>query len=103
MGHVAENDWRLEWPIALNVCYAPANLNLTAASSINMENSQEQSLLSALEGFSPQLSPNPADFSESDRDEREEEEPLGFGVRPYVCTPLSTAGSAAEPANKSRD
>ncbi len=73
----------------------PQNLNLTAASSTNMENSHEESLHSAVEVFSPQPSPNPADFSDSDRNEREEEEPLGFGVRPYMFEPLSTAGSAA--------
>ncbi len=39
------------------------------------------SLLSAVEEFSPQTSLNPADFSDSDRDEREEEEPLGFGLQ----------------------
>ncbi len=62
------------------------NLTLTAASSLNMENSHEESLLSAVEDFSPPPSPNPADFSDSDRDEREEEEPLGFGV--HVCAAL---------------
>ncbi len=55
-----------------------------------MENSHEESLLSAVEDFSPQPSAYPADFSDSDRDEREEEEPRGFGVRPYVFEPLST-------------
>ncbi len=67
-----------------------------------MENSHEESLLSAVEDFSPQPSPNPANFSDSDRDEREEEEPLGFGVKPYMFNPLSTAGSAAEPAERER-
>ncbi len=56
----------------------PQNLNLAAASSVNMEDSHK-SLLSAVKDFSPQPSPNPADFSDSERDEREEEEPLGFG------------------------
>ncbi len=53
-----------------------------------MENSHEQSLFSAAENLSPQLSPNPTDFSKADKDEREEEEPLGFGVRPYMLEPL---------------
>ncbi len=52
---------------------APRNLNLTAASSVNMDNSHEEGLPSAVEDFSPQPSPNPADFSDSDRDEREKE------------------------------
>ncbi len=38
-----------------------------------MENSHEESPLSAVEDFSPQPSPSPADFSDSDRDEREKE------------------------------
>ncbi len=46
-----------------------------------MENIEE-SLLSAVEDFSPKPSLNPANFSDSNRDEREEKEPLGFGVRP---------------------
>ncbi len=46
----------------LNIHYAPQNLNLTAASSINTENSHEEGLLSAVEDFSPQPSPNPANF-----------------------------------------
>ncbi len=54
-----------------------------------MENNHEESLLSAVEDFSQQPSPNPDNFSESDRDEREEEEPLGFGLRPYIFEPLS--------------
>ncbi len=62
-----------------------------------MKNSHEESLLFALEDFSPQPSPNPADFSDS-RDEKAEEEPLGFEVRPFMFEPLSTDGSAAEPA-----
>ncbi len=37
-----------------------------------MEYSHEESLLSAVEEFSPQPSPNPVDFSDLDRDEREE-------------------------------
>ncbi len=56
----------------------PQNLNLSAASSVNMEKSHEESLLSAVEDFSPQPSPTPADFSDSDKDGREQEEPLGF-------------------------
>ncbi len=76
------------------MCFTPQqNYNLTAASSINMENSQEESLLSAVEDFSPQPSPNPADYSDSDRDEREEEEPRGFGVRPYTFEPADTSSS----------
>ncbi len=42
---------------------------------MNMENSHEESLLSAVEDFSLQPLPNLADFSDLDRDEREEEEP----------------------------
>ncbi len=68
-----------------------------------MEYSHEESLLSVVEDFSPQPSPNPADFSDSDRDEREEEEPLGFGVKLYMFEPLSTASSAAEPAERERE
>ncbi len=64
-----------------------------------MENRHEECLLSAVEDFSPQPSPNPADFSDSGRDEREEEEPRGFGVRPYMFEPLSTEGRAAEQAD----
>ncbi len=56
-----------------------------------MENSHEESLLSAVEGFSPQPSPTPADFSDSDGDEWEEEEPRGSGVRTYMFELLSTA------------
>ncbi len=37
-----------------------------------------------MEDFLPQPSPNPDDFSDSHRDEREEEEPLGFGVRSHM-------------------
>ncbi len=33
---------------------------------------------SAVEDFSPRPAPTPADFSDRDGDEREEEEPLGF-------------------------
>ncbi len=36
-----------------------------AVSSVNLENSHKESLLSAVEDFSPQPSPNPADFSDS--------------------------------------
>ncbi len=75
---------------------APQNLNLKTGQHVNVENNHEECLLSALEDFSPQLSPNPADFSDSDRDEREEEEPLGFGVRPYMFEPLCTAGKERE-------
>ncbi len=86
------------------MCVTPQrNLNLTAASSVNIQNSYKESLPSAVEGFWPQPSPNPADFSDSDRDEREEEEPLGFGVRPYMFELLSTAESAAEPAERERE
>ncbi len=53
-----------------------------------------------MEDFSPQPLPNPANFSDSDRDERVEEEPLRFGVRPYMFKLLSTAGSAAEPRGR---
>ncbi len=67
-----------------------------------MENSHEESLFSAVEDFLPQPSPNPDDFSDSDRDEREEEELLGFGVRSYMFELLSTAGIAAEPAERAR-
>ncbi len=56
-----------------------------------MENSHEESFLSAVEDFSPQPSPNPTDFSDSDRDERGEEEPVVFGVRPYMFEPLQPA------------
>ncbi len=63
-----------------------------------MKKSREESLLSAVEDFSPQPSPTPADVSDSERDEREEEEPLGFGVRSHMVEPLSTASSAAKPA-----
>ncbi len=54
-----------------------------------MENSQEESLLSAVENFSPQPSPNPVDFSDSNRDEREEEEPRGFEEKLYMFEKLS--------------
>ncbi len=54
-----------------------------------MENSHEESLLSAEEDFSPQPSPTPSDFSNLNRNEREEEEPLDFGVRPYTFELLS--------------
>ncbi len=37
------------------------------------------------------------------KDEREEEEPLGFGVRPYMFETVSTASSAAEPAERERE
>ncbi len=56
------------------------------------------SLLSAVEDFSPPTSPTPAVCSDSDRDEREEEEPPGFGVGPYMFELLSAVDSAAEPA-----
>ncbi len=72
-------------------------VNLTPASSVN---NHEESLLSAAKDFLPQSSPNPADCSNSDWDEKEEEEPLDFGVRPYMFELLSTAGSAAEPAER---
>ncbi len=79
------------------MCVTPLqNLNLTAASGVNTENSHEESLLS------PQPSPNPDNFSDSDSDEREEEEPLGSGVRSYIFKLLSTAGSGAEPAERER-
>ncbi len=79
------------------MCVTPwRNLSLTAAGSVNIENSHEESLLSAVEDFSPQPSPNPANLSDSDRNEREEEEPLGFRVRPYMFEPLSTAGRERE-------
>ncbi len=61
-----------------------------------MENSLEQKLISAVEDFSPPVSPTPDNFSDSDRYEKEEEEPLGFGVRLYMFEPLSTGGGAAE-------
>ncbi len=67
-----------------------------------MEISHEESLLSAVENFSPQPSPNPVDLSDSDRDEREEEDPLGFGVRPHMFEPLSTASGATELAERDR-
>ncbi len=57
-----------------------------------MVDSHGESLLSAMEDFSPPPSSTSAGFSDSDTDEREEEEPLGFGVRPYVFELLSTAG-----------
>ncbi len=56
-----------------------------------------------MEDFSSQPSPNPADFSDSDRDEGEEEELLSFGVRPYMFGPLSRASSAAGPAEMQAD
>ncbi len=62
-----------------------------------MENSHEESLLSAVEDFLSQPSPNPADFSDSDRDAREEEVSLGFGVRPYMFELLSAADREREP------
>ncbi len=76
------------------------NLNLTAASSVNMENSLEESLLPAVEDFSPPPSPNPAGCSDSDRDEREEEEPRGFGVRPLMFKPLSSSCGPAQVLEK---
>ncbi len=63
-----------------------------------MENSHKESLLSAVEDFTPPPSPTPADFSDSDRDEGDEEELLSSGARPYMFKQLSTAGGAAEPA-----
>ncbi len=69
----------------------PQNLNLTAVSSVNMENGHKESLLCTMEDFLPQSSPNPANLSDSDRDKREEGEPLGFGVEPYMFELLSTA------------
>ncbi len=85
------------------MCVTPVrSLNLTAASSVNMENSHEESLLSAVEEFSPQPSPNPADFRDSDRIEREEEEPLGFEVRPYMFKLLSTAAVLLSRERESR-
>ncbi len=96
MEHVTVNDWRLEKPIALNVPYAPQNLNLTAASSVNMETIMREPSLCCVEDFSPQPSPDPADFSDSDRDEREEEETWGFRVRLYMFEPLSTASRERE-------
>ncbi len=65
-----------------------------------MENSHEVTLFSAVEDFSPQPSPNPTDFSDSDRGEREEEEPPCFGERLYMFEPLSRASSAAKPAER---
>ncbi len=56
------------------------------------------SLLSAVEDFLPPPLPTPAACSDSARDERKEEEPLGFGVRLHMFKLLSTASSAAEPA-----
>ncbi len=99
VGHVTDNDWHLEQPIALNVHCAPAFFKLTAASSVNMEYSHEESPHSAVGDFSPQPSQSPADFSDLDGDEREEEEPRGFGVKPYMFEPLSTAGREREPAH----
>ncbi len=79
----------------------PQHLNLTAASSVNMENSHEESLHSAVEEFSPQPSQSPTDFRDSDKDEKEEEEARGFGVKPYMLEPLSTAGRERERAGSS--
>ncbi len=53
-----------------------------------MENSHEKSLLSAVEDFLSPPSPTAVNFSDSDKDEREEKEPLGFGMRPYMLEPL---------------
>ncbi len=55
-----------------------------------MENSHEESPLSAVEDFSPPPSSAPADLSDSDRAE-------GLGVGPYMFELLSVADSAAEP------
>ncbi len=68
----------------VSVLTSPQNLNFTAASSLHTEISHRECFLAAVEDFSPQPSSNPVDFSDSVRDEREEEEPLDFGVRPYV-------------------
>ncbi len=62
----------------------------------NAQLSPEENLLSAVEDFWPQPSPNPSDYSDSDREERNEEEPLGFGMRSCMFKPLSTAGSAVK-------
>ncbi len=58
-----------------------------------MEKSDEDSLLSAAEDFSPPPSPTTASCRDSNRDNREEEEPLGFWVRQHLFEPLSTASS----------
>ncbi len=74
----------------------PQNFKLTAASSVNMKYSHEESLHSAVEEFSPQPSQSPTDFRDSDKDEKEEEEPQSFGVKPYMLESLSAAGRERE-------
>ncbi len=51
----------------------------------------------------PQLLSNQVDFSDSNRNEREEEESLGFGMRPYMVENFSIAGNAAKPTERERE